>query len=237
MSTKQKNERSLKQHFINLRENLKKMTFKEKADHIWTYYKWHFLTAVCVFAIVGGLLYGIFAPKPVIHIGGVQCNIKLSTEGYDYLNKVFQQEVLEEKNGKTELNTFYFYGEYTVDAMNDTYKAHSSVTAYVENEQLDYMLTDLYSFKYFAGDRIFLDLRQVLTATELAQLDAEGLILYDQPEGTTELIPYAIDIANTPFIKENSDAAECYLVFIRNTPRLENCRKLWQHIKNYKGEE
>lgn len=236
MSVKAKNERNLKQHFINLRENLKEMTFKEKVDHIWTYYKWHFLVIVCVGAILIGLLYGIFAPRPKLHIGGVQCNMELSTEGFDYLNKVFQQDVLGEKKGKTELRTFWFYGEYTVDAMTDTYKAHSSVTAYVENKQLDYMLTDMYSFKYFAGDRLLLDLRKVLSDEELAELDAQGLILYEDALDGGEPVPRAINIVDTPFIKENSDATECYLVFIRNTPRIENCKKLWQHIKNYGGE-
>ena len=227
---------SLRRHFEKLKEDLSTMTFKEKVDHIWTYYNSYMLTALCVLMVVGGLMYGLLAPKPTIHIGGVQCNMELSLEGYDYLTSDFQQNVLGEKKGKSNLNTFWFYGEYTVDALTDTYKAQNSVTAYIENQQLDYMLVDLYSFKYFAGDRIFLDLRELFSAEELAQLDAQGMILYEEVEGSEEKVPRGINIVDTPFIQENSDAAECYLLFIRNTPRKENCLKLWEHIKNYKGE-
>ncbi len=224
----------LRQHFAKLREDLKPMTFMEKVDHIWTYYKYYALGIFCALCVVGGIVYGLVAPQPELHIGGVQCNMELSTAGYDYLNKEFQASLGETK-GKTDLRTFWFYGEATVDALTDTYKAHSSVTAYVEAKKLDYMLVDMYSFKYFAGDRILLDLRELLGEEELAQLDAQGLILYEQAEGSEEKVPRAINIVDMPFIQDNMETQECYLVFIRNTPRKENCLKLWQHIKNYKG--
>ena len=227
---------ALGRHFSKLREDLKPMTFKEKLDHIWTYYKYYGLGLFCVLAILVGLLWGFIAPQPELHIGGVQCNMEVSTAGYDYLNKEFQASLGKTK-GKTELRTFWFYGEATVDALTDTYKAHSSVTAYVESKKLDYMLVDMYSFKYFAGDRIFLDLRELLSAEELQRLDAEGMILYEEAEGSDEKVPRAINIINMPFAQESLETEECYLVFIRNTPRKENCLKLWQHIKNYKGEK
>ena len=225
----------LRAHFAKLREDLKPMTFGEKVDHIWTYYKYYALGIFCALCVVGGILWGLVAPQPELHIGGVQCNMELSTAGYDYLNKEFQA-TLGEKRGKTELRSFFFYGEATVDALTDTYKAHSSVTAYVEAQKLDYMFTDMYSFKYFAGDRILLDLRELLPAQELAELDAKGLILYEETEGSDEKVPRAINVLDMPFIRDHMQTTECYLVFIRNTPRKENCLKLWQHIKNYKGE-
>lgn len=226
----------LRAHFAKLREDLKPMTFAEKADHIWTYYKYYALGIFCVVIILGGILYGIVAPQPELHIGGVQCNMEMSLEGYDYLNKDFQS-LLGKTKGKTELRTFWFYGEATVDALTDTYKAHSSVTAYVESKKLDYMLVDMYSFKYFAGDRIFLDLRELLSEEELQRLDAEGMLLYEEAEGSEEKVPRAINIVNMPLIQDHLETAECYLVFIRNSPRLDNCLKLWEHIKAYKGDE
>lgn len=226
----------LREHFEKLKQDLKPMTFQEKLDHIWTYYKYYGLGVFCVLVIVGGLLWGFVAPQPTLHIGGVQCNMEISTAGYDYLNKEFQA-LLGEKKGKTELRTFWFYGEATVDALTDTYKAHSSVTAYVEAKKLDYMFVDMYSFRYFAGDRLFIDLRELLSAQELAELDAKGLILYEEAEGSDEKVPRAINIMDYPLIAENIKTEECYLVFIRNTPRKENCIKLWEHIKAYKGEE
>lgn len=230
-----KEQGALRRHFEKLKQDLKPMTFKEKLDHIWTYYKYYALGIFCVLIILGGLVWGFVAPQPILHMGGVQCNMEISTAGYDYLNKEFQA-VLGEKKGKTELRSFTFYGEATVDALTDTYKAHSSVTAYVEAKKLDYMFVDMYSFRYFAGDRILLDLRELLSAQELAELDAKGMILYEQAEGSDEKVPRAINVIDMPLIKDHMQTKECYLVFIRNTPRKENCVKLWEHIKNYKGE-
>ena len=86
----------------------------------------------------------------------------------------------------------------------------------------------------FYGEKF---LRELLSAQELTELDAKGLILYEEAEGSDEKVPRAINIMDYPLIAENIKTEECYLVFIRNTPRKENCIKLWEHIKAYKGEE
>ena len=234
---KDKEKPTLKQRFSKLRADLKGMTWKEKAEHIWEYYRYMLLAALCVLMIVGGLLWGMIVPQPELHIGGAQCNMELTIEGYDYLTGDFQRDVLGKEDGQSTLSTFWFYGEYTVDTVEDNYGAHNSVTAYVETQKLDYMLVDLFSFRYFAGDRLFMDLRQILTEEELAELDAQDLLLYEEDVTTGQKTPTAINIVNTALIQQQSEATECYLVFIRNTPRKETCIKLWQHIKNYKGEE
>lgn len=223
----------LKGHFAKLKKDLEPMTFKEKADHIWTYYKEYMLVAFCVlFIVVGGLVTAL-SPRDTILVAGVQCNVQLTTEGYDYLTKDYQAEVLDGAQGKTYLHSFQFYGEGTVEAVEQTTQAYYGVTAYVEAKELDYMLLDLYSFRYFGSDRIYMDLRDVLSAEELAALDEQGLVLYEESEESTEVTPRAINIANTAFYQEHLNTEECYLVFIRNSPRVENCKKLWQHIQDY----
>lgn len=223
----------LKGHFAKLKKDLEPMTFKEKVDHIWTYYKAHMLVVFCVLFIITGMLVSILTPKQELLLGGVQCNVQLTTEGYDYLNKNFQSDVLAGAEGKTSLNTLRFYGEGTVESVEHTTQAYYSVTAYVEAKELDYMLVDLYSFRYFGSDRIYADLRDLLPEQELAQLAEQGLLLYEENAEDGENIPRAINIVGTAFYKDHGNTQECYLVFIRNSPRAENCRKLWQHIKNY----
>lgn len=224
----------LKGHFKKLKEDLKPMTFKEKADHIWTYYKEYMLVAFCVLFIIIGAMVAFFTPRQETIIAGVQCNMKLSNEGYDYLTEDFQSTLPAVKNGKTVLHTLQFYGEGTVEAVEQTTQAYYSVTAYVEAKELDYMLLDLYSFRYFGSDRIYMDLRDILTGEEIDALAAQGLILYEESDEEVVPIPRAIDISKTEFCQKELGVAECYLVFIRNTPRLDTCKKLWEHIKNYK---
>ena len=47
----------LREHFEKLKQDLKPMTFTEKLDHIWTYYKYYGLGIFCVLIIVGGLIW------------------------------------------------------------------------------------------------------------------------------------------------------------------------------------
>lgn len=223
----------LKGHFAKLKEDLKPMTFKEKLDHIWTYYKYHMLVAFCVLFIVGGALYSFLMPRENILIAGVQCNVRMTDQGYDYLTKDFQKNVLGGAEGKTPLHSLEFYGEGTVEAVEQTTKAYYSVTAYVEAKQLDYMLLDMYSFRYFGSDRLYMDLRDILSREELDALVEQDLILFEESEETGEVTPRAINIAHLPFCQEELNTQECYLVFVRNTPRLETCQRLWEYIKNY----
>lgn len=223
----------LKGHFAKLKADLAPMTFKEKVDHIWTYYKEYMLVAFCVLFIVVGALVSILTPKKELLLAGMQCNVKLSTEGYDYLTKDFQADVLGETEGQTLLHSQQFYGEVTVEAVDHTYQAEQSVTAYVEAKKLDYMLMDVQAFKYFIDDRIYMDLRELLPQEDLDWLAEQEMLIYAQSEENSELIPRAIDISGTAFCQQEYGEAECLLVFIRNTPRTENCKKLWEHIKNY----
>lgn len=233
---KGKSEFNLREHFAQEKERLKTMSFREKIDHIWTYYKYYMLSAFCVLFIVGGALISFFMPREQILIAGVQCNIRASDEGYDYLTDVFQDEVLKSDKGKTVLHTLEFYGQGTVDAVTHTTEAYYSVNALVEAKELDYMLVDDYSMQYFGNDRLYMDLREILSAEELAQLDEKGLVIYEESEETGTVIPRAIDITNMPFCKEELELKSnvCYLIFVRNTPRKDNCLLMWQHIKNYK---
>ena len=225
---------NLKGHFAKLKKDLEPMTFKEKVDHIWTYYKEYMLVIFCVLVIIGGLLVSVLTPKPHILFAGVQCNVRLTTEGYDYLTKGFQQDVLDGAEGNMFLHTLRFYGEGTVEAVEETTQAYYSVTSYVEAKELDYMLVDLYAFRYFGSDRLYMDLRQVLSEQELQELDQQGLLLYEQNEGETEKTPRAINISQTAFCKSHLGGQECYLVFIRNSPRAEHCEKMWDYIKKFK---
>lgn len=228
-----KSEFKLKEHLAKLKKDMEPMTFKEKVDHIWTYYKYHMLVAFCVLFLVGGTMYSFFLPREKVLLAGVQCNMQMSNEGYDYLTKGYRAQYLKNAEGNTNLYTFRFHGEGTVEAVEHTTQAYYSVTSYVEAQKLDYMLMDMYTVTYFGSDRLFMDLREILSEEELARLDEQGLILYEESEEDGKTTPRAINISSMPFCTEQIKAEKCYLAFVRNTPRKEACKQLWEHIKNY----
>lgn len=229
----------LKNHFARLRQDLKTMTFPEKLDHIWTYYKEYMFVAVMLCMILVAVIMAIANRDVQYYSCGVMSNVELSIEGHDYLTDVFYQEVLGNPEGKTYLGTSTLpKEEYTITDTSESYQTYMNVIAQVEGKDLDYMLMDEYSFGFYVEDRIYMDLSQLLEESELAQLYEKNMIAHVREENEETGTPMGIDISQLPFGRDClTTEGKTYLVFIRNTEQPENCLKLWEHIKNWKTED
>ena len=80
-----KNRAKIMPSFKELKEDMKDMTFGEKVDHLWTYYKIYlFLALVAIFMIVMVVNIAINASKKIV-VSGMLANVEMTQEGYDYL--------------------------------------------------------------------------------------------------------------------------------------------------------
>lgn len=229
----------LKNHFAKLRQDLNTMTFPEKLDHIWTYYKEYMFVAVMLCMILVAVIMAIANRDVQYYSCGVMSNVELSIEGHDYLTDVFYKEVLGNPEGKTYLGTSTLpTEEYTITDTSESYQTYMNVIAQVEGKDLDYMLMDEYSFGFYVEDRIYMDLSQLLDKQELTQLYEANLIANVREENEETGTPMGIDISQLDFGRDclNTEG-KTYLVFIRNTEQPENCLKLWEHIKSWKTED
>lgn len=230
--------RGLKNHFAKLRQDLKTMSFREKLDHIWTYYKEYMFVAVMLCLILAMVVASIANRDIQYYSCGVMSNVELSIEGHSYLTDVFYEQVLGNPKGKTYLSTSTLpQEEYTIGDTDESYQAYMRVIAQVEGKDLDYMLMDEYSFGFYVGDRIYMDLSQLLDPEELARLYEQDMIVHVREENEETGTPMGIDISGLPFGQDClTTQGKTYLVFIRNTEQPENCLKLWEHMKNWKAE-
>ena len=159
------------------------------------------------------------------------CNVEVSLEGHDYLTDDFYVNRLGNPEGKTYLTaTTLSTEEYTMEDTENRYKSYMAILGQVETKELDYMLMDEYSFGFYADDRIYMDLTQLLSQEQMDALYEKNMVVMLREE-TEDAAPMAIDLTNTEF------AAECvltegktYLVFIRNTQNPQHCIMLLEHI-------
>ena len=225
----------LKQHFFQLRENLKPMGFWEKLDHIWTYYKAYMFVALMLCLILVVIVSSALNRNVQFYNCGIMSNVELSREGHDYLTDVFYKDILGAPKGKTYLTaTTLPTQEQTVTDTANSFERYMNVLAQIEGKDLDYMLLDEYSFGFYVDDRIYLDLRKLLSEEALSALYAQDQIVHVREEAEEIGTPMGIDISQTPFARDCVlTQGKTYLVFIRNTEQPENCLKLWEHIENW----
>lgn len=176
---------SLKAHFKKTAKDMKGMTFAEKADHLWTYYKEYAFVVIMVLIIVGGVIISLLTPVPTLVSSGTLVNVSLTMEGHDHLTDVFYKEVLGSPDGKTALTTANYSTLGTVDAVDASYQSFMGVAAKVEAKELDYLLMDQVGLNYYGSQDMLMDLRKILPEEELRQLDAEGYLGYAAKEDLT----------------------------------------------------
>lgn len=173
---------SIKAHCQKTAKDMKGMTFKEKADHLWTYYKEYAFVVIMVLIIVGGVIISLLTPVPTLVSSGSLVNVSLTMEGHDHLTDVFYKDVLGSPDGKIALTTANYSTLGTVDAVDASYQAYMGVTAKVEAKELDYLLMDQVGLNYYGSQDMLMDLRRILPEEELRQLDAEGHLGYAAKE-------------------------------------------------------
>ena len=128
------------------------------------------------------------------------------------------------------------YREYVEDPsglqIEDNSTVMSQIAAMVEAKALDVVISDKVGMEVCLSLDIYLDLREILTAEELASM--EGKIVYGIPEDSDLLHPFALDITDTAFAKDHLNAKDTVFIgFVANSQQLENCRSWWELIQNY----
>lgn len=226
-------------------EEMKPMSFKQRVDHIWTYYKESMLlVALAIVVVIAAISSAINANRQIM-VSGMLCNVGMSMEGYNYLTEDFFAKY--DGDSRVE-DAFLSSQEFALPEQMDTnqidtsYVSAMSVLSLVESKQLDYVIITEDAFGYFLGHEIFLDLSEFLTPAEMEQW--KGLVVYGQAnleDGTKgEVYPAAINITELPFTKDciRADEGETvYLTIIVNTPRMEQCRQIWADIQAWESDD
>lgn len=220
----------LKEHLQRLKKDLEPMTFRERLDHLWTYYKW----VVAVLAIIITLICMISTSIANINcetlLSGMIINTDISLEGNNYLTEDYFEK-LQGQKGKEEIELAHlsFMSLQETTDLEFTYAATMRIVAEISAKQLDYVITDEVGMETCMDHDGLMDLRELLTEEELSLLEEDLIYLHYDEDDT--VVPVAVNLRNQPFSEKYIQSEEdCYLAFIANTPRKEACRDFWEYM-------
>lgn len=228
---------SLRQEWKKLTEDLKPMSWRQKLDHIWTYYKEYLAVLAMIVFTVGMLISGAINKSKQVIMAGVLCNVSISQEGHTFLTDGYLAMVGgEEKKQVATLDSLVFEITGDFNEVNQNYETAMAGMAMVSGQQVDYFLMDEYAMLYYLNQGMFLELEEFLTTEQLEQF-AEDLI-YLREETEEEKYAYALRITDLPFVKDCiRNEGEVYMAVAGNAPNLEGFRELWQQMLEWNAAE
>ena len=219
---------------LSLKQQLEGMSLKEKAGHIWLYYKIHIFVTVALLAFLISLLnHFVFNPPrtPFLNISFYGSFVSFDT--LDALQELVEPTMSPDIN-EYALETFAFY--MTQDPTFNMAQ-HNRFSVMVMSQALDILIaTDDY-LDYLFEHRMAMDLHNFLTPQEFDMLDDMGLIVrgrvylteIGQVVGYIDDLPMGISLVNNEFF-ENLEPrfSSWYLLIIGNTQRHDLIREFLQ---------
>lgn len=223
---------------VRLKNDMKPMTFKQKVEHLWMYYKEYLWVAGLVFVALCLTVTILVNQTKNTLVSGMMVNITIRQEGYNYLSTDYQEQLGGGKSDVVELDYTTFSDMQNVSNGEDSYYSAMILTARVSGGLLDYMILDKFAMEYYITQEVYMDLRNFFTEAELEQLAAEDRVIYAQQEGMEDRWPIAVDISEIGFVTDNvTSEGPIYFCLSGNTQRPEMCRDAWEYINSWKSGE
>lgn len=185
----------LKNHLRELKQTLATLSWKEKIEHLWIYYKHVLLIAGAIGFAIWFVIHIVASSNQVTLLTGTALNVYITDEGQTEIKQVLTQ------NGQLEGEAFldefpyldtYFLELGFVDEQTATY-----LVTRISAQNLDYMLLDQAVLDVL-GINYFIDMREIFPEEALARWP---LVYKEDPE-SGESIPVGLDITQTAFAKE-----------------------------------
>ena len=226
--------KKLKQNFRKFVETLKPMTFSQRVDHIWTYYKEHLVLALAGLILVVGIIVSAFNAQIEVIFSGAIANLDLTKAGATYLQEDLYEYLGGKSGQKVQLSATYFEELFSsVEGFDYNYNAAMGAVAMVGAQSLDYMLLDEVALKFYLTQDIFMDLREFFTVEELLELE-DRLVYFELDDGSR--YPVAIHMEDTPYAKDCIDIkGAVFFAWAGNAPHKDTCRVFWDYLNAWES--
>lgn len=183
-----------------MKEVLADLTFKQKAQYIWQFYKLYILAALFPIIVVAGAFLWSALDQTEMLYNGIAVSVNLTDVGEDLVsNELF--DMMGGTNHKKQYVNFKEMDIFTKDSVMETDSASSNVmtiAAWMSVGDVDYLLLCEDSFEFYKGD-IFWDLEEMLTQEQQAVWRDRFV---EMPDEFDEPFFGAIDITDTYFAKQ-----------------------------------
>lgn len=195
--------KSLKEDIAEEKNRLSKMTFSQKCEHIWEYYKIQIISAVVLIAAAVGIIYmyRLNDYENVFYAAVIDGSIEGMSENKDALTVGFTQYL--GIDGKDERVCFdNNYSLTYVSAFDqDPYISAEKLMTQIATGSIDGIIADKAQLNGFStnSESAYIDLSLCLTEEEFAAIK-DHIIYYKLKDGTE--IPNAVDLSGTRIVTE-----------------------------------
>ena len=217
-----------------LRDELKPMSWKQRIDHIWTYYKEYIFLFLILAIISVGFITSWFTGRKDSYVTGILVNLNVEQDGMNFLSRDYAQKLGLKDTDLVEIEYTYFENP-LINLEDNNYYAAMIVENEVGAQMLDYMIVDHMAMEFFTTREVYMDLRKFFSEEELIALAMEDRLIYVQEASEESYWPAAVKITNTGFVEDYIlNGGEAYFAVAGNTEKLEQVRGIWDYITYYK---
>lgn len=214
---------------------LKPLSWPDRIDYIWTYYKWTLVIVFIALVLILPLIIGIRNSKVDQLYNGALVNVLLNDEGKTYITDGWKEELGgDEKWSDVTLFSTYFQSyEDSTDAVTE-YNALMSIVVRLLMGDLDYLMMDNYSMTYFISEGALASLTDVLSEEKLAELEPYLIYAVNEKE---ERFPVAINLAESAFAADcgENDFQEFYIGFPASGSNAELNDEFMDYLLDWAG--
>lgn len=225
--------------FSKMMEIMKDMTFKQKLEHLWTYYK-EWLLVIFFGVLFIGLMFTIIEEqKKEVLVGGMMVNISIEQSAMNYMTTEYAQDLGAKNQYQVATVDYTNFGD-PMDPENgeNSYYASMILPSRVSGGMLDYIILDKYAMEYYITQDVYMDLREFFTEAEIEEMNKKGLVIYARQEDEEDAWAVAVKITDIPFVKENIKAeGDVYFALSGSSKKLDMCRDAWERIHNWQPAE
>lgn len=237
--------------FKELMADLKPMTFGQKLDHLWSYYKEYLLIIFLVGVAISIAVSSYTNAHKQYLFKGIMANISMTQEGYRY---VTDDLLVRLGDGSKNQTVLFDYTNFTSLADptsgEDNYAATMVLISRVSAAQMDCALLDQLALEFYMTQGLFSDLHVFFTQEQLDALGENVIYVIEKEdildEETGEVIedpnpkrwPVALKVSDMPFFREHApDNESVYMVISANQPNLDAVKGFWEHINAWEKSE
>jgi len=202
------------------KKKLREMTFKEKAEYIWEYYRFQIIAAVVVIAVAGSIIHGILNP-PIPSFAGVALFEVYFGETFE---KEFERITAEALIEDRELEAVYTHsflsgGDPSTEMINV-----QKLMAMVSTNELDLLIAENEMFLSFIEEDFLMPL------SDAGIVLNEGALVYGENEAG-ESAAYGVNLKDSAlFYDLNVIGEKISAGIIVNSTRAENAARLLEFM-------
>lgn len=220
--------------YRSLKETLAKMTWKQRIEHIWSYYKWGILIAAMIIFVLVGVVSSMLAGQVETLFSGYLVNMYPTEDGQQYLTVQYRDSLGGAAGEQTVLLTAAT-GISMEEMAASTVGVDTGVqvSAMMGAGSLDYIIMDQEGLDYFIGQNAFLPVTEVLTHDQLE--DRQSALVYHENESGKSL-PLALEITDLPFaINALQHEGPIYIAFPASSARTSTASGFFDYLLEWDG--